>query len=708
MIYAINLGGGKTLKNVNNKAIENFGGKIVRKDLTAMMKRGANVPTYVLEYLLGMYCSTDDEQIIASGIKKIKKILIENFVHPEESEKIKSLIREKGEYTIIDKIHARLDENNDIYSARFSNLDINTFQLPDEYAVNHTKVLMGGIWCMVRIAYQYPEATEEKQIKKKRVRKSPADSPFKILSLKPIQMADIDIDEAINNRKLFTSMEWETLILRSSGIEPRLLNDKERLHFIQRLVPLVERNYNLCELGPRGTGKSHIYKEISPYSILVSGGQSSSANLFYNLNTSQIGLVGHWDCVAFDEVAGMDVRDMNTIQILKDYMASGSFSRGREHINADASMVFVGNINDTVENLLKNSHLFDPFPNEIKDDSAFFDRFHYYLPGWEIPKIRADLLTTEYGLITDFLAEFSREMRKRDFSHCFDKWFKLNSNITTRDEIAIRKTVSGLTKLLYPDQSYSKDELEVILTYAIEGRRRVKEQLYKMAGQEFADVDLGYTTDEGREVIVYVPEQSSGTLIPFEYLPPGHIYAIGRSFYDGNTTAYRLENKTIVGSGKMEMQGVGGYGSKSVRESINASWFYFLDNAQKVTRMDSILNNDYLVYYGDILNRGISEEISVAQFIGFCSAASNLPVRPSIAVLGVLTLSGSISEIKNLSDYVRSASNAGAQYLLLPSSFSKDYLSMTDINQEIIIPLYYNDPIEAARIALEIDGDYKW
>lgn len=690
------------MDNVNKKAIDNFGGKIVRKDLTAMMKRGANVPTYVLEYLLGMYCSTDDDAIIASGIKRIQKILIENFVHPEESEKIKSLIREKGEYTIIDKIHARLDENNDIYSAQFSNLDINRFQLPDEYAINHTKVLMGGIWCMVKIAYQYPEATEEKQ-RKKRIRKTPADSPFKILSLKPIQMADLDINEAIEKRKLFTLKEWETLILRSSGIEPKTLNDKERLHFVQRLVPLVERNYNLCELGPRGTGKSHIYKEISPYSILISGGQSSSANLFYNLNTSQIGLVGHWDCVAFDEVAGMDVRDMNTIQILKDYMASGSFSRGREHINADASMVFVGNINDTVENLLKTSHLFEPFPSDISDDSAFFDRFHYYLPGWEIPKIRADLLTTEYGLITDFLAEFSKEMRKRDFSHCFDQWFKLNENVTTRDEIAIRKTVSGLTKLLFPDQFYTKDDLEKILTYAIEGRRRVKEQLYKMVGHEFADVDLGYITDEGREVIVYVPEQSSGVLIPYEYLMPGHIYAVGKSFYDDNTTVYRLESKTIRGSGKMEMQGVGGYGAKSVRESINASWFYFLDNAQKVTRIDSVLDNDYLVYYGDILNRGISEEISVAQFIGLCSSASNLPVRPSLAVLGVLTLSGSISEIKNLSDYVRSAKNAGAQYLLLPSSCEKEYMLINETNQYSVVPLYYRDPIEAAKIALELE-----
>ena len=688
------------MDNISKKAISNFRGKIVRKDLTALMKRGANVPTYVLEYLLGMYCATDDEQAIATGVQKIQKILSENYVHPEESEKIKSLIREKGEYTIIDKISAVLDEYNDCYSASFTNLNIGAFVLPNEYAVNYTKILMGGIWCMVRIAYQYPEGASERTNKSKRSRKNPFDSPFKIVSLKPIQMPNLNVEDIISKRAAFTTDEWIQLVLRSAGIESADMNDKERFHFLERLVPLVERNYNLCELGPRGTGKSHIYKEISPYSILMSGGQTTASNLFFNLQSKRVGLVGHWDCIAFDEVAGMRFRDMNTIQIMKDYMASGSFARGRDLVNADASMVFVGNINDSVENLLKVSHLFEPFPEEFHNDSAFFDRMHYYLPGWEVPKIRSSFLTEEYGLITDCLAEFSREMRKKDLTHCMDQWFKLNCNITTRDEIAIRKTVSGLVKLIYPDNSYIKDDLEIIVTYAIEGRRRVKEQLRRMAGEEFADVDLGYVTCDGKEIIVYVPEQSDDTLIPDVEILPGHIHAIGRSLADGIPAVYRMENKAIRGNGKMELQGVVGNGARVVKESIDAAWFFFLDNAQKVCHLDRVLDKDYLVYYGDQQGRYISPEISVAEFAGLCSCAFNKSVLPSMAVVGELTLSGSIKEVKNISEYVRVAINAGAQQLLMPISCQSEFDAIKDSELRRINPVYYRTPVEAARLAL--------
>jgi len=688
------------MDNISKKAISNFRGKIVRKDLTALMKRGANVPTYVLEYLLGMYCATDDEQVIATGIQKIQKILTENYVHPEESEKIKSLIREKGEYTIIDKVSAVLDEYNDCYSASFTNLNIGAFVLPNEYAVNYTKILMGGIWCMVRIAYQYPEGTSERTNKSKRSRKNPFDSPFKIVSLKPIQMPNLNVEDIISKRAAFTTEEWIQLILRSAGIESADMNEKEKFHFLERLVPLVERNYNLCELGPRGTGKSHIYKEISPYSILMSGGQTTTSNLFFNLQSKRVGLVGHWDCIAFDEVAGMRFRDMNTIQIMKDYMASGSFARGRDLVNADASMVFVGNINDSVENLLKVSHLFEPFPEEFHNDSAFFDRMHYYLPGWEVPKIRASFLTEEYGLITDCLAEFSREMRKRDLTHCGDQWFKLNRNITTRDEIAIRKTISGLVKLIYPDNSYTKDDLEIIITYAIEGRRRVKEQLRHMAGEEFADVDLGYTTCDGKEIIVYVPEQSDDTLIPENEMIPGHIHAIGRSLADGIPAVYRMENKAIRGNGKMELQGVVGGGARIVKESIDAAWFFFLDNAQKVYHLDRVLDKDYLVYYGDQQNRYISPEISIAEFVGLCSCAFNRSVLASMAVVGELTLSGSIKDVKNISEYVRVAINAGARQLLMPISCQMEFDAIKDSELKKINPVYYHTPVEAAKLAL--------
>ena len=523
--------GGNKMDSLDQKIVDLFPGKIVRKDLTALMKRGANVPTFVLEYLLGMYCSTDDEDAIASGLEKIRKILSENYVRPDESEKIKSKIRENGEYTVIDKVSARLDEYKDIYVARFTNLEIEPFILPAEYASEYTKILTGGIWCITRIAYQYEnEDYDYDDRKPKRKKRGPEDSPFKILSLKPIQMPNLNLEDMIAMRSHFSYEEWRDLLLRSAGYEPDALSEKEKMHFIERMVPLIERNYNYCELGPRGTGKSHIYKEISPYSILMSGGQTSTANLFYNLSAHRVGLVGHWDCVAFDEVAGMHFRDMDAIQILKDYMASGSFARGRDMINADASIVYIGNINDSVESLLKVTHLFNPFPPEFNSDSAFFDRMHYYLPGWETPKMRSELLTGKYGLITDCLAEFCKEMRKYDFSHEFDKYFRLNKDFNKRDEIAVRKTYSGLAKLLFPDEVISKEYAEMLLEYAIEGRRRVKEQLKIMAGVEFIDVNLGYVDiEEGTEVIISVPEQTSNTLIPEGKLPYGHLFAVGKS-----------------------------------------------------------------------------------------------------------------------------------------------------------------------------------
>ena len=437
---------------LDRKINEVFPGKVVRKDLTALLRRGANVPTFVLEYLLGMYCATDDETAIAEGVEKIRKILAENYVRPEESEKVKSLIRERGEYTVIDKVSAVLDEYKDMYVARFSNLEIEPFVLQSDYAVKYTKILMGGIWCIARIGYTYQQDSMEDE-KKRRKKRGPEDSPFRILGLKPIQLPNLDAEEMIGKRKAFTTEEWIALLLRSEGMEPDALSEKEKLHFIERMVPLAEHNYNLCELGPRGTGKSHLYKEISPYSILMSGGQTTTANLFYSMSAHRVGLVGHWDCVAFDEVAGMRFRDLDAIQIMKDYMASGSFARGRDMINADASMVFVGNINDSVQNLLKVAHLFEPFPPEFNNDSAFFDRIHYYLPGWEIPKMRSELLTEKYGLITDCLAELTRELRKKDCTHLLDSYFRLNNKFNKRDEIAVRKTMSGLIKLIFPDET---------------------------------------------------------------------------------------------------------------------------------------------------------------------------------------------------------------------------------------------------------------
>lgn len=684
---------------LDRKINEVFPGKVVRKDLTALLRRGANVPTFVLEYLLGMYCATDDETAIAEGVEKIRKILAENYVRPEESEKVKSLIRERGEYTVIDKVSAVLDEYKDIYVARFSNLEIEPFVLQSDYAVKYTKILMGGIWCIARIGYTYQQDSMEDE-KKRRKKRGPEDSPFRILGLKPIQLPNLDAAEMIDKRKEFTTEEWIAMLLRSEGMEPDALSEKEKLHFIERMVPLAEHNYNLCELGPRGTGKSHLYKEISPYSILMSGGQTTTANLFYSMSAHRVGLVGHWDCVAFDEVAGMRFRDLDAIQIMKDYMASGSFARGRDMINADASMVFVGNINDSVQNLLKVAHLFEPFPPEFNNDSAFFDRIHYYLPGWEIPKMRSELLTEKYGLITDCLAELTRELRKKDCTHLLDNYFRLNGKFNKRDEIAVRKTMSGLIKLIFPDENVTEDEMRRLLEYAIEGRRRVKEQLKLMAGVEFADVALGYVDEYGSETVVSVPEQASNTLIPAEKLPAGHVFALGANQIDGEVAVYRLENKVIRGNGKMETQGIGG--NRAVNECVDAAWYYFMDKARSILPGTTLSDHDYLLYYADPQSKGLSTEVSVAELVGLCSAVANRPVMEATAVIGEIKLSGTMGEIKNLENIVRVAKNAGAKQLLLPIQSMQELMHVPGELLTAVQPIFYSDPIEAVKKAIEL------
>ena len=684
---------------LDRKINEVFPGKGVRMDLTALLRRGANVPTFVLEYLLGMYCATDDETAIAEGVEKIRKILAENYVRPEESEKVKSLIRERGEYTVIDKVSAVLDEYKDIYVARFSNLEIEPFVLQSDYAVKYTKILMGGIWCIARIGYTYQQDSMEDE-KKRRKKRGPEDSPFRILGLKPIQLPNLDAAEMIDKRKEFTTEEWIAMLLRSEGMEPDALSEKEKLHFIERMVPLAEHNYNLCELGPRGTGKSHLYKEISPYSILMSGGQTTTANLFYSMAAHRVGLVGHWDCVAFDEVAGMRFRDLDAIQIMKDYMASGSFARGRDMINADASMVFVGNINDSVQNLLKVAHLFEPFPPEFNNDSAFFDRIHYYLPGWEIPKMRSELLTEKYGLITDCLAELTRELRKKDCTHLLDAYFRLNNKFNKRDEIAVRKTMSGLIKLIFPDENVTEDEMRRLLEYAIEGRRRVKEQLKLMAGVEFADVALGYVDEYGSETVVSVPEQASNALIPAEKLPAGHVFALGANQIDGEVAVYRLENKVIRGNGKMETQGIGG--NRAVNECVDAAWYYFMDKARSILPGTTLSDHDYLLYYADPQSKGLSTEVSVAELVGLCSAVANRPVMEATAVIGEIKLSGTMGEIKNLENIVRVAKNAGAKQLLLPIQSMQELMHVPGELLTAVQPIFYSDPIEAVKKAIEL------
>ena len=676
------------MEELNKKLNSIFPGKVVRKDLTKKIKEGANVPVYVLEYLLGMYCATDDESAIDDGIETVKKILADNFVRPDEAEKVKSKIRENGSYTVIDKITVKLNDKMDRYEAEFSNLGIKDASINEKFVKDYEKLLIGGIWCIVSVSYYHDDQDRHAL-------------PFTIIQLTPIQMPNLDLNDIKQGRTNFNKEEWIDVLIRSMGIEPSKLKEEQKWHFIERAVPLVENNYNLCELGPRGTGKSHIYKEISPNSILVSGGQTTVANLFYNMSQKKIGLVGMWDCVAFDEVAGINFKDKDGIQIMKDYMASGSFARGKEEKNANASMVFVGNINQSVEVILKTSHLFEPFPPEMANDTAFFDRMHYYLPGWEIPKMRPELITDDYGFITDYLSSYFREMRKETYSDALDKYFRLGDNLNQRDVIAVRKTVSGLVKLIYPNGEYTKEQLEEILVYSLIGRRRVKEQLKKISGMEFYDVHFSYIDKETmEEKFVSVPESGGGKLIPEGQLKAGHTYFIGRGS-SGMIGTYKLEVESPKGHGKYNITGIGS--DREAKEALNTAYNYFKANKKNISQTINTEDYDYLLHVEDLQGVGSSKDISLAAYVAMCSSALNKPMQGSLVILGSLSIGGTISKVDELSNTLQVCFDSGAKKILLPMSSASDIPSVpTDLFSKFNIS-FYNDPEDAVYKALGLE-----
>ena len=646
---------------LNEKLNKYFQGKIVRKDLTKKIKEGANVPVYVLEYLLGMYCSSTEGEQINEGVNNVKTILSDNFVRPDEAQKIISKLREQGCYTVIDRLTVKLNYKNDTYEAEFSNLGIKNVPLNSQYASEYDRLLCGGIWCIVQLEYYFDE--EDKN-----------GCPFIIRKLTPIQMPHIDINEIKEGRKAFSKDEWITILLRSTGMEADKFSEREKWLLLARMIPLVENNFNLCELGPRSTGKSHLYKEISPNSILVSGGQTTVANLFYNMGRKTIGLVGLWDCVAFDEVAGITFKDKDGIQIMKDYMASGSFARGKEEKNASASMVFVGNINQSVESMLKTSTLFEPFPDEMGKDTAFLDRMHCYIPGWEIPKYRPEFFTNDYGFITDYLSEFMREMRKTSFSDAIDKYFKLGTNLNQRDVIAVRKITSGLIKIIYPDGNFEKEDIREILEFALEMRRRVKEQLKKLGGMEFYDVNFSYIDNETfEEFFISLPEIGYGKLIPEGILKPGQLYTISQG-KNGMIGVYKLETEVVPGSGKFEKTGIGT--DRETKESIETAFRYFRANSKSISAGISTTTKDYLMNFQDLNGIGMTNSLSLATFIALCSAALNKPLVSSIAVLGEITISGAIIKPEELASILQVALDSGAKKVLMPITSAADFPSV--------------------------------
>ena len=649
-------------ETIKEKLRESFDGKIVRKDLTKKIKEGANVPVYVLEFLLGQYCSSDDEPIIEQGVQNVKRILADNFVRPDESQKVLSKLRKKGSYTVIDMITARLDMRRNIYIASFSNLGIDNVLLEDEYPEKFDRLLCGGIWCIVQLDYEYVE--EEKK----------NGMPVQIRKLTPIQMPHVEIDELKDGRKHFTEDEWLDIMMRSIGMEPDTLSEREKWLLLLRMVPLVENNFNLCELGPRSTGKSHLYKEISPNSILVSGGQTTVANLFYNMGRKTIGLVGMWDVVAFDEVAGIHFKDKDGIQIMKDYMASGSFARGKEEKAASASMVFVGNINQSVDVLLKTSSLFDPFPPEMGTDTAFLDRMHCYIPGWEIPKFRPEHFTNDYGFITDYLAEFLRELRKEQYGDALDEYFRLGRNLNQRDTIAVRKMVGGLVKLMYPDGEYTKEQLEEILKISLEMRRRVKEQLKKLGGMEFYDVNFSYIDlEDMSEHYVSVSEQGGGKLIPEGLCNPGQVYTVSRG-KSGMIGVFRLESQMLPGNGKLERTGLGS--DRDAKESSNTAFNYLKANGNRISGSISTTQKDYIINYQDLQGIGMTGKLALPTLIALCSIALGRPVQSSTAILGEISISGTLLKVDNLADTLQVCLDSGAKKVLLPQPSFVDFATV--------------------------------
>ena len=678
----------ENIEEINTKLYKYFSGKIVRKDLTKKIKEGANVPVYVLEYLLGMYCSSTNDEDIEEGLKTVKKILAENYVRPDEAEKIKSKLRENASYTVIDKVTVKLNLRENRYEADFSNLALKGIPISDVYPSKYERLLGGGIWSIVQLEYFYDEGDKNR-------------NPVTIRKLTPVQMPEIDFEEFKQMRENFTDEEWIDIILRSTGMEPDKFNERVKWLHLARLIPLVENNYNFCELGPRGTGKSHVYKEISPNSILVSGGQTTVANLFYNMGKGTMGLVGLWDCVAFDEVAGIKFKDQDGVQIMKDYMASGSFARGKEEKNATAGMVFVGNINQSVDILLKTSHLFDPFPDVMGQDTAFLDRMHCYLPGWEIPKYRPEFFTDNYGFITDYYAEIMRELRKISYSDAHDKYFRLGNQLNQRDVIAVKRTVSGMIKLIYPHGKFEKKDVEKILKFSLEMRRRVKEQLKKIGGMEFYDVNFSYiSNDDFNEEYLSVPEQSSGSLIPEGVGKAGHLYTVSHG-KNGMIGLFKIETQITKGTGKFEKTGLGN--NRDAKEAAETAFKYLKANGKSISGSISTVNNDYVVNYQDMKGIGMTSDLTLATLIAICSAALNKPVISSAVILGNLSIGGTIIKVSELANILQVCLDSGAKKILLPITSASDLASVPSDLIGAFNLIFYSTAEDAVFKALGVE-----
>jgi len=675
------------MAELDKKATSIFAGRVVRKDLVRKVKVGANVPVFVLEYLLGKYCATDDSMAIEAGLQVVNAILAENFVRPDEANKAQSLVREKGKHTLIDKVKVRYLSQDDKYWAEFVNFGHKYVHVPENYVREFDRLLMGGIWAQVDIRHEFDEEARGKR------------SPFWIDKMQPIQVATFDLNDYRNCRNGFGTDEWIDLLIRSIGLEPTHFDRRLKLHFLIRLIPLCENNFNLIELGPRGTGKSYAYQEISPFVILLTG-PTTVANLFFNMATGRMGLVGIWDAVGFDEVADLQKMPKEVISTLKTYCESGTFARGKEALSGMASIAFFGNTNQPVEVMVKSSHLFVPLPDVIREDMAFLDRLHFYIPGWEIPKMQIEFFTDHYGFVVDYLSEALRELRRHNFTEVIDRYFSMGAHLNARDVKAVRKTVSGLVKLIYPHCEFTKEELGELLDIALEGRRRVKEQLKKMGSFEYHQTSFSFIDNETREErYVGVPEEGGRDLISTDPMAPGSVYTASVDT-SGKVGLYRLETGCASGTGKLKI--TGGIDT-TMKESLQRAFAYIQGNKVDMGIAQNFVSTDFHIEAIDLLENHISCNAGVALVVAVYSALKKHSAVPGLLILGDLSIQGNIKAVGSLVEPLQVAMENGARRALIPIENKRHFLEVSSDIVEKVDPIFYGDPMTAAIKALGIN-----
>jgi ATP-dependent Lon protease len=669
------------MPELDRKVTEILAGKVVRKDLVRRIKVGVTVPVYVLEYLLGKYCATDDPTAIDAGLRVVHATLSENFVRPDEANKAQSVVREKGRHQLIDKVKVRYVSDDDKYWAELVNFGHKYVHVPEQYVRQYDRLLTGGVWAQMDLRHEFDEEAKGKR------------SPFWISDLKPIQMGSFDLAEYQEERRKFTTDEWIDVLLRSIGLEPRHFQRRLKLLFLARLIPLCETRFNLVELGPRSTGKSYGFQELSPYTILLTGA-TTVANLFYNMATGKMGLVGNWDAVAFDEVADLEKMPKEVVTMLKTYCESGTFARGKEALSGIASIAMFGNTNQPVDVMVRSSHLFAPMPDVIREDMAFLDRIHFYLPGWEVPKMRNEFFTDHYGFVVDYLAEALKELRRLNFAEALDRHFSLGSHLNARDAKAVRKTLSGLLKLVHPHQEYTRDELAELLTLAI--RRPSPRQ---GAAQEAGLVRVP------SDVVLVHRERDDGRALRWRSRgrgPADDLRRPPRSRFDLCVLGERrcqggaLPDRGWPVHGDGETEGCRRCRRCDAGFESNERLLTLQGHKQQFGISQLVDTTDFHVEAIDLLSNRISCEVGMALFVAIYSALQRRPALPGLVVLGDMSIQGNLKPVRSLAEPLQIAMENGAHRSLIPLANKRQLLEVAGEVVDRVDPIFYSDPLSGA------------